>query len=109
MKRTFKYTDLNGTVQTDINIYSGEEHQEYFSKLLQMEKRFYLRIGEHFEKPWRNLELSRTDWFLLPDATYKGELVKDTSYYTDILLYRDALRKYVYSSNEPRPTAPTWY
>lgn len=99
---------------------NGVEHsrydQEYFDELgldanaisqVQHLRLVYENQLLHFEREWRNRQLTNTDWLMVPDATFGGEPLAGSSKYEDIRLYRDALRNYDFI-NEDRPEMPDW-
>ncbi|EKD9324332.1 hypothetical protein OS347_000757 [Vibrio vulnificus] len=61
-----------------------------------------------YERDWRNHELSITDFMMMPDATYKKQLIKGSLFETEIINYRNALREYNLK-DEDRPIRPTWF
>lgn len=101
-KKTFKYYDDDGVVQTDTSLYHDQP------KVLAEETYFYQSMGE-YEAEWRNSELSATDYMLMSDATYGGVALAGSDELDDIMAYRTALRDYAYDTSEARPTRPVWY
>lgn len=61
-----------------------------------------------YERDWRNYELTNTDWMLVPDATYAGELLAGSQKLTDIMDYRTRLREYNLTTDD-RPSRPEWF
>jgi len=58
-----------------------------------------------YERDWRNWELSETDWMLIPDATFNGELIAGSPIYDIVIAWRQALRDYDLRL-ESRPIKP---
>lgn len=100
-KRVFTYT-----LGSDPRVYSVEdlpshpEMQPMYDNWLEREK--------DYERDWRNYELTNTDWMLVSDATYGGELLAGSSNLEDIVAYRAQLREYNLTTDD-RPERPEWF
>ncbi|CAL9955740.1 hypothetical protein VPHD292_0013 [Vibrio phage D292] len=100
-KRVFTYTaGQDPTVFTVDDLDKHPHMQELYENWLEREK--------DYEREWRNYELTNTDWMLVPDATYGGVALSDSSELTDITAYREALRAYNLTT-DPRPERPEWF
>ncbi|GAL22932.1 hypothetical protein JCM19235_1233 [Vibrio maritimus] len=68
----------------------------------------WLNANKHYERDWRNFELTACDWMLVADATHGGEPIAGSQKLDDILLYRSELRGYDLTKDN-RPVRPEWY
>lgn len=68
----------------------------------------HLSSEVHYEREWRNCELTLTDKLLLVDATYNSSPIRGSLTESDVLDYRKKLREYDLKYM-PRPTRPEWF
>lgn len=67
----------------------------------------YLHQEKHYERNWRNYELTQSDWMLVSDATFEGENLAGSDRLEEIKEYRKKLREYDLTKPN-RPIKPTW-
>ena len=99
-KKVFKKV-IDGVV-TEVNI------SNYIALGLEAEYLEFLEAESTTEREWRNLELSGTDYMLMPDATYNKTKMSGSSMLDDIMAYREKLRNYNLTT-DPRPERPIWF
>ncbi len=110
MKRPFRFRLPDGTTETNpdpAHLKTLGMTDEFIQKRQQQEEA-HLTSEMYNERRWRNDELTLTDKFLLPDATYHSEAVQTSTMLDEILEYRRALRSYDLKY-QPRPERPEWF
>lgn len=103
-KRIFQFRMPDGSTGTTDNIYDEGVNTELRLQHLQA---FY-ESEKITERIWRNDELTATDWCLIEDATYAGNLLKGSTELAEIKAYRQALREYNLTT-DVRPERPEWF
>ncbi len=109
-KRPFRFRLPNVTVETNTDpayLKTLGMTDEFIQKR-QQQYEAHLRSEMYNERRWRNAELTLTDKFLLPDATYHSAAVQTSTMLDEILEYRQALRSYDLKY-QPRPERPEWF
>ena len=101
-KLKFKYQNTDGKIETNIKKYPDRMRIE------SVERNFYKGVA-FVEREWRNAEFVATDYMLLPQARYQGELLADSQKLQDIFDYRNALHEYDVESKDARPKRPGWF
>lgn len=105
-KRTFQFYLPNGEIgsaKTDEDLKSLGVLD---SRRVDLESHYKLEM--YYERDWRNGELDKTDRCMFEDATYRGKIVRESDYYSEITAYRQALRDYDLKYME-RPIRPEWF
>jgi len=109
-KRVFQFYLQPGVIKTNTDSEYlksfGLTDEQINERQEQMEAHYISEM--HLERQWRDYELSLTDRLMFDDATYKGQLVRHSNYYQEILDYRQTLRKYDLKY-QPRPKRPEWF
>ncbi|CAL9955309.1 hypothetical protein VPHD518_0008 [Vibrio phage D518] len=100
-KRVFTYT-----LGSDPRVYSVEDLPSHPEMQVMYDN--WLIREKDYERDWRNYELTNTDWMLVGDATYGGELLAGSSHLDDIVEYRSQLRAYNLTT-DTRPERPEWF
>lgn len=109
-KRVFQFYLQPGVIETNTDSdylkSRGLTDEQINERQQQMEAHYVSEI--HLERQWRDRELSLTDRLMFEDSTYKGQVVKYSDYYQELLAYRQALRDYDLKY-QPRPERPGWF
>jgi len=103
-KPIFQFYMPDGSIGTERDIPSLPEPIK--SERLQHLEAHYKGI-EYYERKWRNEQLSKTDYLMIPDATHNKRSMRDTPEGQQIKEYRHALRDYD-CSKQARPVTPSW-
>jgi hypothetical protein len=110
VKSTYQFY-LNDEIKTlddlPLLLSSGEIDQVEYDRRLYLYQS-WLDSEEYNERVWRNRELSSTDYMLIPDATYGGDIISETDKLQDIVNYRNQLRAYNLRDDD-RPVRPEWF
>ena len=96
-----EFSDFNAMLKN--GLVTEQEYNKRYNLMLSA-----LNASKERERKWRNEELSKTDYMLADDATYKKIRIKTSAFKDDILTYREALRDYDLMLQE-RPIRPEWF
>ncbi len=110
-KQMFKFYLPDGSVETNFDpayLTGLGMLTDYINRVEALQVSHYKNIS-WYEKEWRDRQVQGTDWMMLSDATYESARLQGSSKLDDIIVYREALRNYNYTSSDPRPIKPVWF